>query len=271
MRREARLSDPKFLAGQYRDAANLNARIALHKRFSTNPCGWLRWVFDRLTLPAECRILEVGCGPGDLWRENADRIPPGWEITLSDFSPGMLAQARTNLGALGRRFRFEAADAQSIPFEGNQFDAVIADHMLYHVPDRKKALGEFRRVLAPGGRLFASTVGCGHMRELAELATRFDPGLDIWGSSGLETGSFTLENGATQLSQVFANVGVHRYDDFLRVTETAPLVAYLLSGWIKNDDRQPDELAEYVEGELKRGGGVIRITKDTGLFEAVRE
>jgi SAM-dependent methyltransferase len=271
MGREARLSDPNYLASQYRDAANLNARIALHKRFSTNPEGWLHWVFGRLTLPAECRILELGCGPGDLWRENAERIPPGWEITLSDLSPGMLEQARTNLGAAGHEFRFRAADAQFLPFADGEFDAVIADHMLYHVPDRKKALGEFRRVLRPGGRLFASTVGRRHLSELAELATRFDPGLDIWGSSGLETGSFTLENGAAQLSRVFANVAVHRYEDSLRVTEAAPLVAYLLSGWIKMNDRQPDAMEEFVEGELKRGGGVIRITKDTGLFEAVRE
>jgi SAM-dependent methyltransferase len=271
MGREARLSDPNYLAGQYRDAANLNARIALHRRFSTNSEGWLRWVFGRLTLPAECRILEVGCGPGDLWRENADRIPPGWEITLSDFSPGMLEQARTNLSTLGRGFRFEAADAQSIPFEGNQFDAVIADHMLYHVPDRPKALREFRRVLAPGGRLFASTVGRRHMRELEELATRFDPVLDIWGSSGLATDPFTLENGAAQLSQTFMDVNIHRYEDSLLVTEAAPLVAYLLSGWIKIDDRRPDALAEHVGAELKRGEGVFRITKETGIFEAVRD
>lgn len=59
---------------QYRDASNLNARIALHERFSTNPHPLLRWLFDRLELPPEGRILEIGCGTGKLWVENLERI-----------------------------------------------------------------------------------------------------------------------------------------------------------------------------------------------------
>ena len=62
---------------QYRDDANLRARLDLHRRFSTNPQPWHRWVFDQLDLPDEADILEVGCGPGELWLQNLDRIPPG--------------------------------------------------------------------------------------------------------------------------------------------------------------------------------------------------
>jgi SAM-dependent methyltransferase len=269
--RIAGLSDPQYLAGQYRDAANLNARIALHRRFSTNTYGWLRWVFDRLTLPAECRILEVGCGPGDLWRENANRIPREWEITLSDLSPGMLEQARTNLSATGRKFLFESADAQAIPYAGGEFDAVIADHMLYHIPDRPKALREIRRVLRPGGRLFASTVGRGHMRELAELAAGFDPALEGWGAGASPADTFLLENGAAQLSQEFVNVLSHSYIDSLLITETAPLVAYLLSGRVHLDIQRQAKFSEYVEKKREFGGGVIRIKKESGLFEAIRD
>ena len=42
--------------------------------------------------------------------------------------------------------KFEEIDAQSIPFEDETFDAVIANHMLYHVPDRPKAIGRNKRV-----------------------------------------------------------------------------------------------------------------------------
>ena len=59
-----------------------------------NPYGWFRWVFDALVkLPADARLLELGCGHGLLWKENIDRIPAGWHITLSDLSPGMLDAA----------------------------------------------------------------------------------------------------------------------------------------------------------------------------------
>lgn len=263
------LSDKQYVANQYRNAGNLNARIVLHQRFSSNPYGWLRWVFDQFRLPPQCRILEIACGTGDLWRENLERIPAGWEITLSDLSAGMIDQARRNLAQAQRDFHFMVIDGQSIPWEEKRFDAVIADHMLYHVPDRPRALSEIRRVLKVGGRLYASTIGRNHLRELAELVSRFDPDLSSWGWHSPDT--FLLENGAAQLSQYFAQVALHRYEDSLVVTESAPLVDYLLSGRIETAMVNRAAFAMFVERELESNGGTIHVTKDSGLFDAVRE
>jgi SAM-dependent methyltransferase len=270
MTRVAGISDREYLARQYRDASNLNARINIHRRFSTNSYGLLRWIFDRLDLPSVCRILELGCGPGNLWFENGNRIPEGWDVTLSDYSAGMVRQARDNLRGRHPPFGCGVVDAQSIPFHGATFDAAIADHMLYHVPDRPKALGEIRRVLKPGGRFFASTIGRGHMRELAELVGRFDPALDVWEAGGTAAEAFTLENGAEQVAAYFLDVSVQRYEDSLAVTEAAPLVDYILSGRLSLDDERRASLAAFVEREMQRAGGVIRITKETGIIRAVR-
>src|SRR4051794_33286592 len=93
-----RISDQTYLLSQqYNNASNLEARIALHARFSTNTYGWFRWLFDHIHLPPHSRILELGCGTGRLWLESADRIPEGWNVTLSDFSPGMGQEAQQNL------------------------------------------------------------------------------------------------------------------------------------------------------------------------------
>ena len=91
----SKFTDQQYLkTDQYRDSSNLDARVAIHRRFSTNPYGWFRWVFDvLLKLPENARILELGCGPGWMWKENTDRIPAGWNITLSDLSPGMVDAA----------------------------------------------------------------------------------------------------------------------------------------------------------------------------------
>jgi SAM-dependent methyltransferase len=255
-----------LLTKQYHNAANLNARIQLHTRFSTNIYGWHPWIFDQFKIAPHSRVLELGCGPGRLWTENSARISGEWDITLSDFSAGMLEETRRNLASVGRLFSFEVIDAQSIPFEDASFDAVIANHMLYHVPDRSKTLSEIRRVLRPGGRFYASTVGAAHLREIGELVRRFDPQI-VFGIG--DEASFTLENGAQQLAPYFSNVAVYRYDDALIVTEAEPLIAYVLSGRVGaalEDDRVA-EFAAFVQHELAQHG-TIHITKDSGLFEA---
>jgi ubiquinone/menaquinone biosynthesis C-methylase UbiE len=216
-----------------------------------------------------CDLLELGCGPGLLWLQNRDRIPEGWALTLSDFSPGMLQQARQNLGANGQQFKYEVIDAQSIPFADGSFDGVIANHMLYHVPDREQAFGEIRRVLRPGGRFYASTVGQTHMQELVELAHQFASGAELW--DGRPSESFLLENGREQISRWFPRVVLHRYEDALEITEAEPLVAYVAStisssGGVR---RRLQELLRFLEKELTRRYA-IHVTKDSGIFEAFR-
>ncbi len=91
------LSGPAFVARQYGDAANLDAGIALLRRFGTAEEPLPRWIFCQLDPPPEARILELGCGPGLLWTENLERIPDGWTITMTDASAGMVREAEGSL------------------------------------------------------------------------------------------------------------------------------------------------------------------------------
>jgi ubiquinone/menaquinone biosynthesis C-methylase UbiE len=260
-------TDPTYLCtDQYRDAANLNARIALHQRFSTNPQGWFPWVWETLAqLPRQASVLELGCGAGSLWIACPERIPAGWSLILSDFSPGMLDAAWRNLVVLGRGFKFEQIDAQAIPYADETFDLVIANHLLYHIPDRPKALGEIRRVLRPGGQLVATTVGEKHLQELEVWFHRL--GADMSLSAG--TNPFTLENGLGQLQPFFGQVETRRYADSLRITEIEPLLAYLGSS-LRLDQPVADEtLRVELEAELHARGELF-VTKDSGLFLAVK-
>lgn len=265
----SRTADQQYLkTDQYRDSSNLEARAAIHDRFSTNPYGWFKWVFDTLMkLPGNARVLELGCGHGLLWKENADRIPAGWNITLSDLSAGMLDSAWRNLVVTGRAFQFKEIDAQSIPYEDETFDAVIANHMLYHVPDRPQGIAEIKRVLKPGGRLFATTVGKDHMKEMMDWYRQVHIS-KVWESLA---NPFLLENGWEQLTPFFSEVNLSRYEDNLQVTELEPIMAYIHSG-IRVKELSEKELAnlqQYLEKELK-GKGMIFIRKDSGLFEAVK-
>lgn len=254
----------KSLIPQYRDASNLNARVRLHERFSTNHHGWHEWVFDHLRDAPGSRILELGCGPGYLWLKNLRRAPDHWQVTLSDRSPGMLAEAQRNLAGSKRRFHFAIADAQSIPWADGSFDVVIANHLLYHLTDRTSAVAEIRRVLRPDGRFYASTTGRTHLRELYELIDR-SVGQPIRGQDS--TAGFSLENGGSLIARWFPRVRVHRYEDALVVTEADALLAYVASMRVRLSDGHVQALRRLVDEQLA-ARGAVRLTKDSGLFEA---
>ena len=179
-----------------------------------------------------------GCGTALLWRRNLERIDPTWKLTLTDSSPGMLDAARTELGD---RAEYLVADLQALPFEDGSFDVVLANHMLYHVPDRPRAFAEVARVLAPGGSFHASTNGRGFMQELVELVGprwRFAQHMEAFG----------LETGPPQLEPFFADVRVERFENELAVTEVEPVLAYIRSSSSFPADADLDDVARSGRG-----------------------
>ncbi len=69
------LNDQACVEEQYRDVSNLDARIALHERFSTATRMLPAWIFDQFDLSSAARALELGCGTGALWNINRERVP----------------------------------------------------------------------------------------------------------------------------------------------------------------------------------------------------
>lgn len=257
---------------QYENASNLRARISIHELYSTNKHGWMRWFFEQLDIPCDSKILELGCGDGSLWAKNIDRIPDGWDITLTDFSKGMLKDAKKLLARAGERFKFNVVDAQSIPYEDESFDVVIANHMLYHVPDMDMAFAEIERVLKHGGQFFASTVGQAHMVQMREIVAMFEP--DIANTKSFShTERFQLENGMEKVSKWFKDVSIKRYQDSLNVTDPGALIDYIFSmpGNIKENMTMEKlkAMVNYLKDEINANGG-IHITKDTGFFHGIK-
>ena len=265
-------TDQGYLRGdQYLDAHNLNARIDLHHRFSTNLTNWFRWVFEQFKQPIDATILELGCGPGLLWKQNQERLPEDWLIHLSDFSPGMLREASDSIRGISHSFFLCTLDAQEIPYPSSTFDLVIANHMIYHIPDRPRAFSEIHRVLKPYGRFIAATNGLHHMEEIRGLMFRLDPDLANCTDHTFGVNEFTIENGADQLSPWFSNIQIIPYTDSLEVTEVAPLISYILSMNAATEisifSQQIQLLHHYLEREIAIGGS-FHITKSTALFIA---
>jgi ubiquinone/menaquinone biosynthesis C-methylase UbiE len=106
-----------------------------------------------LAMPADARVLEVGCGTGAICRLLAAR-PEAGEVVGVDPSPILLAKAEQFAAAAGiTNLSFRQGDGRDLPLEDATFDVAVLHRVLTHVPGPERALGEAFRVLRPGGRL----------------------------------------------------------------------------------------------------------------------
>ena len=111
---------------------------------------WCREVAQRAAVTPGGRLLDIATGTGEIALA-ARRREPRAEITAVDFSENMLERARTKPGADGITWEF--ADAHSLEYADESFDAVTHGYLLRNVSDVPRVLSEQFRVLMPGGRV----------------------------------------------------------------------------------------------------------------------
>ena len=129
-------------------------------------------------------------------------------------------------GARANGFRHvdgRASDVQSLPFADQSFDIVVANHVLYHVPDPDRAIAE----LARGARrwvVLTATNGYGHMREINDALA------EVFGDHREQLYEvFGIDSGEARLRDSFSSVVWHAFDNDLIVDAPAPVVDYGLS------------------------------------------
>jgi SAM-dependent methyltransferase len=112
-------------------------------------------------LEPHLQILDVGCGPGTITADLAERVRPG-QVTGVDADPGILEKARDLAASRGlTNLRFATADVHALDYPDDTFDIVHAHQVLQHVGDPVQALREMRRVCRPGGIVAARDVDFG--------------------------------------------------------------------------------------------------------------
>jgi ubiquinone/menaquinone biosynthesis C-methylase UbiE len=109
-----------------------------------------------LQLTAGSRLLDAGCGSGQYAVAFVER---GYNVTAVDLSPEMIARARGHADEHGVEVAWRVGEVAQIEDADATYDAIHARVVLQFVPDVVAALKEFRRVLKPGGRLYASVPG----------------------------------------------------------------------------------------------------------------
>ena len=251
-------------AGQYGDSRKLAARARLHEAYSIAETAWFPWVAERLPLAPGATVLDIGCGPGWFWAGAAAQLPAALDVTLADLSPGMVREGVERCSALEfGSFRGIQADAVALPFEAGRFDAVIAMHMLYHVPEPAAAIAEMYRVLKPGGSLAVTTNGLDNLRGLYELGAAFggaphDPAAAAFGYDSAER----------LMRAQFGNVTMHAYPASLRITEPED-VFLALTSYPPGDGASAAQLDDFrmaIARAFEAGNGVLAVEKETALF-----
>ena len=255
------LTSTQAVEKQYSTAEKLNTRISIHAKYSVNKQGFGNWIAELYRFPDHALVLELGCGTGDMWKGQKELISRCDRLILSDFSAGMLDKARETLRhESGVEYRI--IDIQDIPYPDHSFDAVIANMMLYHVPDLPRGLREVRRVLKEGGAFYCATFGENGMMEYIG---------SLFSGYGIETRvntAFTLQNGKEKLLPYFPEVETALYEDALAVTDVEDLVEYIYSLSGMSDLRNLPR--DTVRGVLTdhMSGGVLRVPKEYGMFIA---
>jgi SAM-dependent methyltransferase len=248
---------------QYAGPDNLAARQRLWAhRAGPSP---IRERLDLLGLGGAEAVLDVGCGNGTYLAELRRRRHRG-RLVGADLSLGMARVVAADGGTP------VVADAAHLPFPDAAFDAVLAMHMLYHVPQPDLAVRELRRVLRVGGTLLAATNGAAHIREInavVDAAARAVTGRQRTAPEP----SFTLESGERLLRSAFRDVTRRAQRDIVIVPDARIVVGYIASfqpeyagvpdgpQWT----RFGEAVADLVDEHVRRHGN-LPVTAHTGVF-----
>ena len=252
-------NDSEAVKEQYATSKGLDIRITFHDKYSTNKLGYGPWLVSNYEIREGMKVLELGCGTGTLWLGHDDLIEKCDKLVLSDLSEGMLKKAKENLGEKGNvEYRIE--DIQELSFDDDTFDVIIANAMLYHVPNLDKGLKEVRRVLKKGGVFYCSTLGENNFVD--RLAEWFK----LSGEEFNPNHNFTMQNGTEKLHVAFDDVTPLFYEDSLHITDIEDLVTYLRSlSTFKTFLNLPEQKIRDIllEHEV---GGAVDLPKDYGMF-----
>jgi ubiquinone/menaquinone biosynthesis C-methylase UbiE len=262
------MRDKEVLAKQYQDSSNLDIRKKFHQKYSRNSIEYGAWLLSKIEFFKGCRILEVGCGSGDLWEDNPALVDTFSELVLTDLSEGMIEIVKKSYA--GRKnVQIQVMDVVDMPFEDRCFDVVVANSMLYHVNDLDTTLKNIHRVLRDGGKFYATTFGKNGLLSYIQAAM-FEMGLSD--SKNVGEISFALENGADILRNHFSTVQKEIYpDDHIEVSDCMDLVDYIFSmaSMSHVDHSNRDRIQAYFEAKRDRNG-VLVIPKLAGMFVAVK-
>ena len=238
----------------YETGVDLGVRVGVfgqHLRLDRGSLSRLQEVSD--TLANQAPILDVGCGLGEPLLPVGPTVFDHADVVGGDLSLSQLQSIIARSGPAGpvRVARFDAA---CLPIRSRSIGAVLARHMLYHVPDPRVAAAEAARVLEADGVLVATT---NSSRSRPELQDSHQKAVRLLGGKDLPRMSrnFDAETGSAKLAESFADIrtvpwsGLLDFPDLGAVLSYYRSTAYFRMAFDDEDQREhlADEVARLLE------------------------
>lgn len=255
-------------------AAGLDIRVRTHQLYTCPQVDFAQWVLGQTRWRGDEMVLDVGCGSGLYVAPLLARLDQGGRLVSADLSLGMLKQVayrspKPPIGLLN-------ADAMELPLATGSCDVVLANHMIYHLPDIGRGVKEIHRVLRARGHLIAATNASDSMQQFLDemesgaAALGYELPLPV-SPVGLR---FNLENGASWIGTAFSDPEVRVLDSELVFPEPEPAVAYIDSLRNIYEPRLPrglewEALVSQVARQIEvavREAGAYRVSKRTGVL-----
>lgn len=237
-----------------------------------NELTYDNWLFEKIELQPDQKVLELGCGSGSFWLNHQESIINHQNISICDMDEEIIEKGKTCLNEANLELDIQLVNFNKLPYENNTFDKVIADHVFYHLKKLDAVLDQIMRVLKPGGKLLATSLGENHIRVLENFLQVFDDRISL-PTKTLKT-TFGVGSGAKKLSQygslkieVFDNVicynsGKDIYDLVMKLKPYSNIENYI-------NEYNKAKFISFVD-QIIENQGVFAIEIQTILFEVTK-
>ncbi|MFC5380441.1 methyltransferase domain-containing protein [Aquipuribacter nitratireducens] len=255
MSRGAGTTDPAF------DGALYAAHTAHHRAHDDE-------VLDAVPWRTGLRVLDVGCGVGDLTRHVADRVAPGGEVLGIDASSSQVAVARDGDAVAGLRFEVARAQELDAVVPDGWADVVLSVATLHWVPETDQALVHRRlaTALAPGGLLRIDMGGAG---QVAAARAVLD---EVAAGHGVAPATWFFPE-AEELAGLVRGAGLEPLDvELVRQRRRLP-DARAVEGWLRSQvlvgygrgDVRPEAVEAFAADAVARA--VARLRRADGSYD----
>ncbi|HOE34532.1 MAG: class I SAM-dependent methyltransferase [Chloroflexi bacterium] len=263
---------------EFQETTNdLLKRIDIHSQYGARDID--SWMLEILQLQKGLRILDVGCGAGKQCFSFFQHLSGEAEITGTDVSESLLAQARQENEKRGADVRFQLLDFNK-PFDlpNDYFDLISCCFAIYYAQDIPFSLGEMHRVLKPGGRLFTTgpmPTNKAIFYDIIKEATG-KPIPPMPGSSRYASEIYgTME-------KLFSKVEQHIFENPLTFTDVAPFMVYTRASmsedrklwnslFVTHEDFEivMEQIEKVAAARIQKDGSLV-MTKVVGGFIATK-